>query len=150
MRVVYTLLAVLGIAFLSSCANPKELVFQDVKNFSVNSISLTPDIGMDVQFYNPNKFGMTLKDANVDLYINGLLVGKATLPQSYKVEGMQTFLLPVNLKADLKSILSNSVALMANKKVDVELKGTVKAGKGAFINIPINYKGTQELHVTGF
>lgn len=150
MRVVYTLLAVFGIAILASCANPKDLVYQDVKNFRVNSISLNPDIGMDVQFYNPNKFGMTMKDADVNLYINGELVGHATLEDSYKVQGLDTFLLPVNLKANLENILSNSIALMANKKVDVELKGSIKAGKGAFINIPINYKGKQELHVTGF
>lgn len=150
MRIVYALLTVAVMAIVSSCANPKDLVYQDVKNFRINSLSMNPDVGMDVQFYNPNKFGMTMKDADIDLYINGKLVGHAMLEKSYTVPGLDTFLLPVNLKADLQAILPNAIALLADKKVDVALKGYVKAGRGVFINIPINYKGTQELGVTGF
>lgn len=136
--------------FLTSCSNPQDLVYQDVKNFRLLEISMKPKIGMDVQFYNPNKYGMTMKDADVDLYVNGKLVGNAKLANSYNVPGLDTFLLPVNLVADLKQVLPNALAIIANNKVDVELKGRVKAGKGVFINIPINYKGQQELNVTGF
>lgn len=143
-------LLLLPVLLLTSCANPKDLVYQDVKNFRLMELSMKPKVGMDVQFFNPNKFGMTMKDADIDLYLNGKLVGKAKLAETYNVPANDTFLLPVNLTADLQQILPNAMAILANNSVDVELKGYVKAGRGVFVNIPINYKGKQELNVTGF
>lgn len=148
---LYTGLFVAAISILfTACANPKDLVYQDVKNFKLMEMSMNPKVGMDVQFFNPNKYGMTMKDADVFLYLNGKLVGNAKLEQAYDVPANDTFLLPVTLVADLQQVLPNALAIMANSTIEVELKGTVKAGRGVFINIPINYKGKQELNVTGF
>lgn len=144
MRLVFAVILMLTMA---ACSNPQELVYQDVKNFRLMEVSMKPKVGMDVQFYNPNKYGMTMKDANVNLFVNGEHVGNAVLDRSYDVPGRDTFLLPVTLKADLEKILPNALAILANNKVNVELKGTVKAGRGVFINIPIRYKGEQELNV---
>lgn len=132
---------------LASCANPKDLVYRDVKNFSVNKVSLKPEIGMDVEFYNPNNYGMTLKDANIDLYINDKLVGHAVMEDKFRVPADTTFLLPVKLTADLSSVISNALQLMSNDMVNVKLKGSVKAGKGVLINVPINYEGKKKLNV---
>src|SRR5690606_7714167 len=111
---------------------------------------MSPKLGMDVQFYNPNKYGMTMKDANIDLFVNGKHIGNAFLEKSYQIPGLDTFLLPVSFKADLQNILPNALAILSNNEVEVELKGHVKAGKGVFINVPINHKGKQGLNVTGF
>ncbi|MBS1778264.1 MAG: LEA type 2 family protein [Bacteroidetes bacterium] len=135
------------IALVASCASPKDLEYQDVKNFSVSKISLNPEIGMDVQFYNPNKYGMTLKDANIDLYINDKLVGHAYTEDKYKVPAADTFLLPVKLAADLSGVLHNALQLMSNREVTVKLRGSVKAGKGVLVPIPINYEGKKKLNV---
>lgn len=132
---------------LCSCSSPKELIYSDVKNFRVMEISMNPKVGLDVEFYNPNKSGMTLKDADIDLFINDKFVGKATLDDKYDVPALDTFLLPVVLKADLKNILPNALSLALNKEVKVGLKGSVKAGRGVFINIPINYEGMQTLNI---
>lgn len=146
-RIELLLMIVISAALLTSCASPKDLVYQDVKNFRVNKISMHPEIGMDVQFYNPNKHGMTLKNADVNLYSNEKLVGKAFLEQKYEVPGLDTFLLPVALNADLKGVISNGLELMANKEVNVRLEGFVKAGKGVYINIPVHYAGKKKLNV---
>src|SRR5688500_17111562 len=130
-------LLLLPVLLLTSCANPKDLVYQDVKNFRLMELSMKPKVGMDVQFVNPNKYGMTMKDAEIDLYLNGKLAGKAKLADTYNVPANDTFLLPVNLTADLQQILPNAMAILANNSVDVELKGYVKAGRGVFVNIPI-------------
>jgi LEA14-like dessication related protein len=117
------------ILVVASCANPKDLVYQDVKNFSVKKISLNPEVGMDVQFYNPNKYGMTLKDADINLYINNTLVGHAVMDEKFNVPAADTFL------------------LMSNKEVTVKLQGSVKAGKGVLVRIPISYEGKKKLNV---
>lgn len=138
---------VLSVVLFAACASPKDLVYQDVKNFRVGKISMRPEVGMDVQFYNPNKYGMTLKDANVDLYINNKLAGHAMLDKKFHVPASSTFLLPVTLVADLKNILPNALTLLANEEVNIRLTGNVKAGKGVMVNIPINYEGKKKLNV---
>jgi LEA14-like dessication related protein len=135
---------------LFACTHPKNLVYQDVKNFKVLTLSLNPEIGMDLQFYNPNTFGVTLKDANIDVYINGRMVGKTSLVNTFHVPGSDTTLVPVKLQADLTNLFANAYSILANKEVTVRLNGSVKAGKGIFVNIPIAWEGKQRLNVTDF
>jgi LEA14-like dessication related protein len=132
---------------LTACSSPKELIYQDVKNFKVMEISMQPKVGLDVQFYNPNKSGLTLKDGDIDVFINDKFIGKATLDDKFEIDGLDTFLLPVILKADLNNIIPNALSLALNKEVKVKLKGSVKAGRGVFISIPVNYEGMQKLNV---
>ncbi len=135
---------------LFSCANPKSLVYQDVKNFSIMTLSLHPDIGMDLQFYNPNNFGVTLKDANIGLYINDKFIGNGSLQNTFHVPAADTFLLPVKLRADLTGLFAHAYSLLANREVTVRLEGSVKSGKGVFVTIPIHYEGTKKLNVAEF
>lgn len=140
------LIALLVILFVA-CANPKSLEYRDVKNISVSKISLTPEVGMDVEFYNPNNYSMTLKDANLDLYINEKMVGHAVMDEKLTVPATQTFLLPVKFTADLKGVISNALQVLGNQEVAIRLKGSVKAGRGVLIPIPINYEGKKKLNL---
>lgn len=136
----------IGVLFIASCSRPKPLVYQDVREFSVRSANLTqPEVGMTLQFYNPNGYGMTLKDAIVKVYLNEQYIGEARLTQAFYAPRRDTFLLPVSLKADLTGFLSNALALAFNQEVAIRLLGTVKVGRGVFITIPIDYKGRQKL-----
>lgn len=134
---------------LSSCANPRSLEYQDVKNFKLYELSLHPQIGMDVQLYNPNNYSMELKRANIKVYINDKLIGYTDLVNSFDVPANDTFLLPVKMTTDLSGIFSNALAIMANKEVSIRLEGFIKAGRRVFINIPINYIGRQKLNIYG-
>ncbi|MEZ5017901.1 MAG: LEA type 2 family protein [Flavipsychrobacter sp.] len=147
MRIVYSILIVAALGMVMSCGNPKDLEYVDVKGMSIKEISMTPLVELEIAFYNPNKHGMTMKDADMDLYINDKKVGHAELMKSYDVPALDTFILPVRLNADMKAVLPNTLALLLNKEVDVELKGTVKAGRGVYIPIPIRYKGKQKLDI---
>lgn len=147
MKKVYSILLVALMGMAASCGNPKDLEYVDVKGMAIKEISMTPLVELEVAFYNPNKHGMTMKDADMDLYINEQKVGHAELMKSYDVPALDTFILPVSLHADMKKVLPNALSLLLNKEVDVELKGTVKAGRGVFIPIPIRYKGKQKLDV---
>ena len=133
--------------FLAACANPRQLEYQDVKNFRLLELSMQPTVGMDVQFYNPNKYGMTLKDADINLYINNTLVGHAVMDEKFNVPAADTFLLPVKLITDLSGVFNNALSLMSNKEVTVKLQGSVKAGKGVLVRIPISYEGKKKLNV---
>ena len=136
------------ILFVASCTQPKQLQYQDVKNFRIENLNFTkPEIGMDIQFYNPNSFGLTLRDASIDVYINEKLIGNATMNTSFSVPALDTFLMPVTLSADLSKVLPNALQLVFNKEVDVKLSGHVKAGRGALLNIPVRYHGRHKLNL---
>lgn len=136
------------LAGLLSCSQPKQLVYQDVKNFRIGNLDVTqPKVGMDLQFFNPNSFSLTLKDASIDVYINDQFIGHGNLTSSFQVPAADTFLMPVILSADLKNVFSNALAIVFNKEVKVRLQGSVKAGRGVMLSIPIYYEGTQKLHV---
>jgi LEA14-like dessication related protein len=134
--------------FAGACSQPKQLQYQDVKNFRIENLNFTkPEIGMDIQFYNPNSFGLSLKDASIDVYINDKLIGNASMSTSFSVPALDTFLMPVTLSADLSKVLPNALQLVFNKEVDVRLTGYVKAGRGVLLNIPISYKGRHKLNL---
>ncbi|WP_276132885.1 LEA type 2 family protein [Polluticoccus soli] len=147
--VLFALLIFVGLNLISCGPPPKALTYQDVKNFRLFTLSLTPDVGMDIQFYNPNNFGLKLKDADINVFINEREIGKTTITNSFDVPANDTFLLPVRLRANLGNIFANAYSILSNKEVDVRLAGYVKAGKGIYLNVPINYRGRQRLNVLG-
>jgi len=131
-----------------SCSQPKQLVYQDVKNFRIGNLDVTqPKVGMDLQFFNPNNFSLTLRDAQIDVYINDQFIGHGNLSSSFQVPAADTFLLPVILSANLKNVFSNALAIVFNKEVKVRLQGSVKAGRGILLTVPIYYEGVQKLQV---
>jgi LEA14-like dessication related protein len=141
----------LSLLTIISCGTQKQvrnLQYQEVKNFRLAKLDLDrPEVSMDVQFFNPNSFGLTLKDAKIDLYINNAFIGSASLTRSFIVPGNDTFLLPVTLVPDFKNVFPNALQLLFNKEVNVRIQGSVKAGKGLFVTVPINYEGRQKLNV---
>lgn len=151
MRGKLFLSAVLLCLLSAACMKtPKSLIYQDVKNFRLLSLSLTPDIGMDLQFYNPNTYNLTLKDANVNVFINDKQVGTTSLMSSFSVPANDTFLLPVKLQANLGNIFANAYSILSNRPVDVHLQGSVKAGRGIYLNIPIDFRTKLKLNVVDF
>lgn len=136
--------------FMLACANPKQLEYRDIDSIQLKELSLKPKIGMNILMYNPNSYGVTMKSANIGVYINEKHVGDAVLDGKVKVPGLDSFLVPVILNADLSGVFLNAYSLLANKELNIRLQGNVKAGKGVFVNIPINYKGKKKLNVLDF
>ena len=144
-------MAVLIALVSSSCSQPKSLVYQDLRNFRLQQVNLQQaTVVLDLQFYNPNGYGLNLKDGDLDAYFNDKYLGKARLDERTTVPARDTFLLPVSITADLRSILSNAMDLLSkgDQNVLVRLQGTVRAGKGGlFIGVPVRYEGRQKLHL---
>lgn len=144
-------LFLIPLSLIFSCATVKELKsleYQDVKNFSISKLDLDkPEVGMDVQFFNPNDTKISIKNVSLDLYINNTYIGKAKMDKSFDVPAKDTFLLPVVLAPDFKNVFPNALQLIFNKEVTVQIKGIVTAGKGIMLNIPIDYKGKQKLNI---
>ena len=134
---------------LLGCSQPKSLVYQDIENFRLHSVNLRQaTVVLDLRFYNPNNYGLSLKAGDLDAYFNDHYLGKARLDERTSAPARDTFTLPVTVTADLAKIVSNAMDLLSKAEQDVlvRLQGSVRAGKGGiYIGVPIRYEGRQRL-----
>lgn len=132
---------------LASCAKPQALVYKRVSNFYVSALGINRTaIGADVVLYNPNKYPLDIKDADLDLFLNNRPAGKAALDQRVSIPGRDSVAVPVEVDASLGNFVNAGMQLLKNPEVMVKLNGTVKAGRGGvFVRVPIRYEGKQKL-----
>ena len=146
----HSVFLLLLIVFLgTSCRQPRQLVYKNVQNFKLKQDGLQSQVCLDVRMFNPNKYCMKLKDANVDVFINGRSLGKMHVANGCPVPRLDTFAMPVTLNVDLKNVLPNAFQLLMNGEVDIKLTGSVKAGKhGVYIKVPVSYEGKQDIRAS--
>lgn len=136
---------------LLSCSKPKPLVYRDIKNVRVHNMDFRQaTIVLDLQFYNPNGYGLSLKNGDLDAYISDKYIGKATLDERTMIPARDTFVLPVSVTANLGSLLNNAISIIthAEQNLPVRLQGTVRAGKGGvFFPVKVNYSGMQKIRL---
>jgi LEA14-like dessication related protein len=103
---------------------------------------------MDLIYYNPNKYGVNLKNVNADVSINQLQVGHVMLDTSMHIPATAEFTVPASMNINLKSLLNSSINLLLNNDVTIGAKGTTRVGKGGiYVTIPFSYEGKQKLNL---
>jgi LEA14-like dessication related protein len=134
---------------ICSCSKPKELVYQDIRNFRVHQLGFKESvIGLDMIYYNPNKYTLECKGGDVDVFMNDNYLGKANIESRTVIPRLDTFSVPVSLTMDMKSMLQNSLQLISKPDVAIKLKGYVKVGKdGVYFNVPVNYITQQRIEI---
>jgi len=132
----------------TSCRSPKPLEYRDTKNFKVNGLGLNnTNVSMELELYNPNKYGLRVKNSDVDVYVNNIFAGKVfVVDGKYKIPAESIFLLPVKLDADLKNIMPNALKIWQERSLQLKVSGKIKAGKGGlYVSIPVSYEGRQPI-----
>lgn len=131
------------------CAKPTGFDYLGVRNFKVLQFGLKEStVGADVEYYNPNKYPVTMKGAAVDVYVNSNFFGKTTLDSAIEIPKKDTFLLPVILKVNMNSTAMGLIQTLVtgHDSVRIKLNGSAKIGRGGiFINYPIRYEGMQKI-----
>jgi len=132
---------------LFSCAKPKDLEYVDFKNLKVLKWGFKEStVGMDIDFYNPNKSNLQLKKADVDVYINNTYLGKSVLDSLVRIPSRDTFSLPVTMRVETGGALTNILRIVTDSSVVIRMEGNASFGKGGiFLNYPIKYEGRQRI-----
>jgi LEA14-like dessication related protein len=133
--------------FLASCTRIEEPQFRRVERFGVKKLGLQQAvIGFDATFHNPNKFGVTVKEAVFDFYADTVYIGKFVQPKEVTVNPRGEFSIPMEGTISWLKALDPEVQRMAGKEVLLKAAGNVKLGKaGVFINKEIKYQGRHTL-----
>jgi LEA14-like dessication related protein len=130
---------------LASCGKIADPEFRRVEGFGIKNFSLQETVvGFKVTYFNPNKFGVTVKETAVDVYINNSLVGNFRQPETIDVGKAAEFSIPLEGKIDVKTALKLNLPELIGTEVLIKAIGNVRVGKaGVFVTKPIKYEGRQ-------
>jgi len=134
---------------ISSCTKIEEPAFRRIDGFGVKKLGLTETVvGFNIAFFNPNNFGLTVKEAAIDVYVDSLLLGRFTQPEATSVVKKSEFVIPLQGAVSLVKAVELKLPSLVGKEVLVQAKGDVRVGKaGVFVTKEINYWGRHVLDV---
>ena len=144
MKASFCILIFIVVAFLS-CSSPKALEYKSYHDFSIQSLGFNKTtINLSLEYFNPNNFGMQLKSTDLDIFVNGNLLGHSSLDTLIRIPGRDTFSIPVKFDVNMQSIFKNAWNTLIGKEVLVRLSGKVKVGKAnVFMTLPVNYESKE-------
>ena len=132
---------ILTLAILS-CSSPKALEYKTYHNFSIQKLGFnTSSVKLDLEYYNPNNFGMQLRNSDLDIFIDGTLLGHSSFDTLISIPRRDTFILPIKFDVDMQNIVKNAWSTLIGKEVLVRLTGKLRIGKAnVFMSLPVNYE----------
>lgn len=139
------------ILFLAiGCSKPIQPTYLGYQNLRLGKTGTKSNVLMsDIKFYNPNKYALNVKQAEMDVYFNDRLLGHTSMNNMVSLPPMDTTLVPFTVEASVTDLLANTAQIFLNPNVRVKIQGNAKAGRGGFfVNIPINYQGTQRIQLS--
>jgi LEA14-like dessication related protein len=109
MKRLILILAPAAIIFAScKSGNMKEPEYREIQNVRITDIGLLQTTaGLDLVYYNPNDFGVTLSQAKGDVYIDNMYFGRFSISDKVAVRKHQEFVIPAELKMDNISAVKN-------------------------------------------
>ncbi|MEP6584145.1 MAG: LEA type 2 family protein [Ginsengibacter sp.] len=128
-----------------SCSAPKALEYKTYRNFSIQKLGFNNTaISLDLEYYNPNNFGLQLKNSDLDIFINGIRLGHSTSDTLINIPKRNTFILPIKFDVDMQNMFRNALNTLLGKEITVKLTGKLKVGKGnVFMSFPLNYESKE-------
>jgi len=140
---LYPSLFLLMVILTTSCQTPKELVYRDFKNVTVEKMGFaSTTLKLELVYYNPNNFGLQLKYTDLDIFVDNNYLGHSSQDYQIVIPRLAEFTLPMQIEVDMKNLLKNSLASLTGKEVMVKVTGTVKLGKAnIFKTFPVSYEG---------
>jgi LEA14-like dessication related protein len=139
--------SILLVIILISCAAPKSFEYKEVRNIKLDQFGFEKtSLDMEIVYFNPNNFGLDLRNVDADVYIDNHYLGKMNLDTSMHISKKSDFILPSKIALDLKEFYKNALNLVASNEVLVTVKGTTRVGKaGLYKTVPFTYEGRHKL-----
>jgi LEA14-like dessication related protein len=143
MKITFSFFALIMV--IMSCSSPKALEYRTLHNFSIQKLGFNnTSVKIDLEYYNPNNYGMQLRNSDLDIFIDGNLLGHSTFDTLITIPRRNTFILPIKFDVDMQNIYKNAWRTMTGKEVVVKLTGKLKIGKAnVFMSLPVNYESKE-------
>jgi LEA14-like dessication related protein len=141
-KITFLLLALSAFIILQSagCGNDiKELEYKGIQKTALQTLSLNnAAIRVDLGYYNPNNFGIDVKETNLNIYLNDKFVGVADQPLKTQIPKLSDFTFPIVAHFDPLKIIGPAIGSLLSKKNKIGIQGSAKLGKGGiYIKVPV-------------
>lgn len=135
--------------FAIGCSKPIQPTYLGYQNLRFGKVGTKSNMLMsDIKFYNPNKYTLNVKEAEMDVYLNDRFLGHTSMNNLVTLPPLDTTLVPFTIEVSMTDLLANSAQIYLNPNVKVKIQGNAKAGRGGvFVNVPINYQITQRFQL---
>ena len=140
---------IIAVAFLTSCktSDLKEPEYRDIQNARLIEAGLLQSTaGVDLVYYNPNNYSVTLTQARGEVYIDNKYIGRLELAEKISVKKNSEFILPALIKLDNVSVIKNQNDIYNRKEILLRIEGTATLTKSGFSKeLPFKYEKTESV-----
>jgi len=135
--------------FLSACSEPQSFEFKGLRDIQLDKLTMGKNkIRANVKYYNPNAFSLVLKQIDCKVLLNNGNFTVLKLDTNFTIPAKKEFLIPAQLEFQMSDLVKNSMELLLNKPVKLNIKGNATLSKGIFTKtVPIEYETTQKLNL---
>ncbi len=148
----YTATLILFIAVINlGCFQYKNVEILGVSKLSIKEISTKAiDVEVEIQINNPNRFDISLDDAELVLFIKGKKIGIATIKEKIvlpkKSNDIHRFTIQTNVKDISSETIPLLLGLLTKSTIEFGVQGNINAkAKGVNKKVPIDFKNNIKL-----
>jgi hypothetical protein len=124
---------------LSSCNSLKPLEFRACKDWELKPGFTESTLQANLIYFNPNRTGVTLDQVEMEVFLDGRMLGKVSQHLQLPISGKQEFSLPMQVKLDMKNLLNNALSGLLKQKLSLRSVGKVRVIKaGIHLWIPVD------------
>jgi LEA14-like dessication related protein len=137
------------IVLLTACSDPQSFEFKGLQDIQLEKLTMGKNtIRANVKYYNPNDFSLVLKQIDCKVLLNNGKFTQLKLDTNFTIPPKKDFLLPAQFEFQMSDLVKNSMELLLNKPVKLNIKGNATLSKGIFTKtVPIDYETTQKLNL---
>lgn len=96
-----------GIAFCllcASCASTQELQYKGFDDFTVTNILKEPKVQMDLNLYNPNPIGGTIRNMEINIAVDQKTLGSVSLDDKVRIKKQAAFTMPISFTTSVSEM----------------------------------------------
>ncbi|HNV98771.1 MAG TPA: LEA type 2 family protein [Chitinophagales bacterium] len=132
MRTIYAAGFCAALLLLSACAT-QEPAYKGLNNFTVSNLFEEPRVDMDLNLYNPNPIGGTIRSMEIQIKVDNKVVGSAQLDEKVRMKKQSDFTMPISLTTDIGSlggiVASGLKSYMGDGQMQVGMSGSITVQK---------------------
>ncbi len=137
------------ILFLSACSDPLSLEFNGLQDIQLDKLTMGKNkLKANIKYYNPNSFSLVLKQIDCKILMNNGQFTNLKLDANFVIPAKKEFLLPAQFEFQMADLVKNSMDLLFNKPIKLNIVGNATLSKGVFTKtVPIAFETTQKLNL---
>ena len=134
---------------LSACSEPQSFEFKGLQDVQLDKLTMGKNkIRANIKYYNPNPFSLVLKQIDCKVLLNDGNFTVLKLDTNFIIPANKEFLIPAQLEFQMSDLVKNSMELLLNKPVKLNITGNATLSKGIFTKtVPVVYETTQKLNL---